>query len=315
VISSQALKKAVVNALLLFLLGYFCIRSFEKLSQQDVTAGFFEGWSLLALAMIPVYMVFAIFSFKWIGQLFLGSTIKTLDATEQVGLSVVAKYLPGKFWGVAVRALLCERYSISASQSISFSLFEMVIACNAGLVLALGLWLSIEYPYYTPPILLLFLLASHRGYLLLAFLTTKLREGNRLRLLRKWNVISFERVGAIRYVVCNLLYFPTWIGTYFILNFYVNSLQIDLAQADRQRIVAYYITSMLAGFIALFSPGGIGVREGVFVVWAGELMGYPSATILAILMRLWSTVYDMAFGAVASSLYFVFDPKKNSATQ
>lgn len=103
---------------------------------------------------------------------------------------------------------------------------------------------------------------------------------------------------------------PIWIAFSIILNFYINTLHDGTAYANRQLLSAYYITSVLAGFVAVFTPGGIGVREGVFVAWAGDLVGYSSAIVLAIFMCLWSTVYDIAFGAVASSVYFLFDSRK-----
>lgn len=305
-----AFRKAIFNALVLFLLGYFLVRVYEKLAQQDISASFFDEWGLVALAIIPFYMLLAISSFMLAGRAFLGSKIQTLDAIEQVGLSVIAKYLPGKLWGIAVRALLCERYSLTASKSVAFSLFELAIATGSGFTAACGLWLWTKYPYYTFPAILALTWVFHRAYLFLVMAITKLREGKTLSLIKKWNFIFIEKVDFLVYAKSTAYYMPIWIVFSIVLNCYINILHDDTAYANRQLLSAYYITSVLVGFLAVFTPGGIGVREGVFVAWAGDLVGYSSAIVLAIFMRLWSTAYDIVFGATSSSVYFFFDSKR-----
>jgi len=56
---------------------------------------------------------------------------------------------------------------------------------------------------------------------------------------------------------------------------------------------------VLAGFLAPFSPGGIGVREGVLVLLLTPFVGGPQAVIVALLSRVISLAVELAFAAGA----------------
>jgi hypothetical protein len=65
---------------------------------------------------------------------------------------------------------------------------------------------------------------------------------------------------------------------------------------------AVFTASYLAGFLALFAPGGIGVREGVFILMLQGSIGIGAATALAIASRLLLTVTEL--GAAVPFLLF-----------
>jgi hypothetical protein len=65
---------------------------------------------------------------------------------------------------------------------------------------------------------------------------------------------------------------------------------------------AVFTASYLAGFLALFAPGGIGVREGVFILMLQGPIGIGAATALAIASRLLLTVTEL--GAAVPFLLF-----------
>jgi uncharacterized membrane protein YbhN (UPF0104 family) len=52
--------------------------------------------------------------------------------------------------------------------------------------------------------------------------------------------------------------------------------------------------------LAVFAPGGIGVREGVQVLFFSALMPTEVAVIISVLMRLWSLAVDVLFFVVAA---------------
>ena len=57
--------------------------------------------------------------------------------------------------------------------------------------------------------------------------------------------------------------------------------------------IAVFTVSYLAGFLALFAPGGIGVRESVFILMLQGPIGIGAATALAIASRLLLTVTEL----------------------
>jgi hypothetical protein len=64
--------------------------------------------------------------------------------------------------------------------------------------------------------------------------------------------------------------------------------------------VAVFTASYLAGFLALFAPGGIGVREGLFILMLQGPLGIGAATALALASRLLLTITE--FGAAVPFL-------------
>jgi len=71
---------------------------------------------------------------------------------------------------------------------------------------------------------------------------------------------------------------------------------------DFGRAVAVFTASYLAGFLALLAPGGLGVREGLFILMLQQPIGIAPATALAIASRLLLTLTE--FGAAAPFLLF-----------
>jgi hypothetical protein len=74
------------------------------------------------------------------------------------------------------------------------------------------------------------------------------------------------------------------------------------AGLDLLPAIAVFTASYLAGFLALFAPGGIGVREGVFILMLQGPIGIGAATALAIASRLLLTVTEL--GAAVPFLLF-----------
>jgi glycosyltransferase 2 family protein len=64
--------------------------------------------------------------------------------------------------------------------------------------------------------------------------------------------------------------------------------------------VAVFTASYLAGFLALFAPGGLGVREALFILMLQRPLGIGAATALAIASRLLLTITE--FGAAVPFL-------------
>jgi Uncharacterised protein family (UPF0104). len=57
--------------------------------------------------------------------------------------------------------------------------------------------------------------------------------------------------------------------------------------------IAVFTASYLAGFLALFAPGGLGVREGLFILMLQGPLGIGPATALALASRLLLTITEL----------------------
>ena len=314
---STNFKWLLLNSSVLAMLAYFATQSAAMLAgQQKSLAGvFFDKAGLAALAMLPVYMLLASFSFKLAGSLCLRVRVSLPDAMEQSGLTVVSKYIPGSLWSVAVRAAMCRRYGITAAQSVTFSVFEMAVGVSSGAAVGGALWLAAltGRPAYSIIAFLGMSAFFYWGYRLMAFCAARMRQGNNG--LPPSAESKFSRIARLASVAPQaffkgtLYYSLPWIGMlpvfYCYLGMVLHVTGFGEAGIEQgMEVAAYYIVGILTGFFALFAPGGVVVREGVFVALAGKLIGYQEATALAILMRVWFTAYDVFFGAAATLLFF-----------
>ena len=70
------------------------------------------------------------------------------------------------------------------------------------------------------------------------------------------------------------------------------------ATGNASSYIAVYTGSYLAGYLALFAPGGIGVREAVLVLAMPrfQLASAADAAVIAVASRLWLTALEVVPG-------------------
>ena len=71
--------------------------------------------------------------------------------------------------------------------------------------------------------------------------------------------------------------------------------------ADLPMIAAAYLVSWVVGFVVPGAPGGLGVREAVFLHLMATTVATPTALALALLARLVTTLGDLWFSLLASA--------------
>jgi glycosyltransferase 2 family protein len=75
-----------------------------------------------------------------------------------------------------------------------------------------------------------------------------------------------------------------------------------LAAADVPLVVAAYAAAYAAGFLALLTPAGLGVREGVLVVALAPVLPAGPALVVALVSRLWMMLVELAGAALTHLL-------------
>ena len=74
--------------------------------------------------------------------------------------------------------------------------------------------------------------------------------------------------------------------------------EVELTAGAVSGFIAAFTGSYLAGYLALFAPGGVGVRESTLLIalMAAGPLSAPQAAVLAIASRLWLTVLEIVPG-------------------
>jgi uncharacterized membrane protein YbhN (UPF0104 family) len=76
----------------------------------------------------------------------------------------------------------------------------------------------------------------------------------------------------------------------------------SLAAADIPLVVAAYAAAYAAGFLALLTPAGLGIREGVLVVALAPVLPAGPALVVALVSRVWMMLVELAGAALAHLL-------------
>ncbi|MBX3090965.1 MAG: flippase-like domain-containing protein [Cryobacterium sp.] len=113
--------------------------------------------------------------------------------------------------------------------------------------------------------------------------------------------------GGLLYLVATLI---TGVSYFFI----AQAVYADLRWSDLLYVVGASSVAAAVSLLAVFSPGGIGVREGVQVLFFSALMPVEAAVIVSVLMRVWSLAVDgLFFGLAAAVRGLARKPRANSS--
>jgi hypothetical protein len=238
----------------------------------------------LVAALAVVWGVFALQAEAWRRMLAgWGFRVPWFEGSSIWLLSSMAKYVPGKVWALAGMAMMSERRGIPAwaatasailLQILSLGTGAMVVAIFGGLI---SRTLSIAAAAVA---LAVTVLALWRP--LITRLVARVAPGADLSHIPRAPVIVFGAVAN----------FAAWIGYGVAFWLFARGVLPQSAPGIGESIGAY-TASYVAGVIAPFAPGGLGVREGVLVMTLRDHTGLAAALALAAVARLGMTLAEV----------------------
>jgi len=274
------------------------VRNWEALRSQPLDWRIEPAW--LALSVLVVWGMYGVLIAAW--RAVLGGWGQRLDGWTAGGIwtvSSLGKYLPGKVWAVAGMAILSQRAGVAPWAATGSAVVMQGLAVGTGAAVA-GLTgrEAIEAAHPGARVALGVLVAAAALGVVLLLWPPFMR-----RLLRLLAPDAEARgapaaAGIAFGIAANLV---AWLGYGFALWLLARGLLPD-AGLHPLLAVAVFTASYLAGFLALFAPGGIGVREALFILMLQRPLGIGAATALAVASRVLLTITE--FGAAVPFLVF-----------
>ncbi len=205
-------------------------------------------------------------------------------------LASLGRYVPGKFWQVAGIAVLSNRAGLSPVGATAAALLgQLAFLLSGALFLAIamptGRGAAAAAAGLLGALAALFIVRSAPGRRLAATLRTRVpRLGTALDLATGVRPRHAARWG--------LAYALTWVllGGAFVL--FVTSFYPDAGSHPRY-VAGTVAASYLGGYIAVFAPAGIGVREGLMGVLLADVMPAPAALVVSLASRVWFTAVEL----------------------
>lgn len=279
---------------------YYLISFFQTSGQNsNLCLSFFSILVAIIIQISIWFMIMRLFNVR----------IKYFEALLGYSLAFLPKYIPGTFWGYLSRnEWLKADFGIERQTSTLGSVFELLFIAGATTFMV-GL-------YYLPHSLLgyIFLFAIILVTEILIMQLFQLKSIN----LPFLSSAALKPIPLLKIFILNL----TSIGVWFIYGLGISFLSADkpitTINPDWLGDVIQYGVSFslawLSGFLVLFVPSGIGIREGVLanLISANEGLAIEQAYQIALVFRLVISILEISLailGLIFKSIRHVRNPR------
>ena len=207
----------------------------------------------------------------------------------------LGKYMPGSVWQYAGRVGLARKRGVPAQRALTSVVAEVVFSAAAAALTGL-----------------LVLGPATAGLALAGAVTTGALVGAAAYGLRRSRPLLAAETRLVRMRIdipsltgalraapgAGILYVLVWVV--YGLAFWLTAralFAVPLSEAPRY--VGVFAVAWLVGLVAVFAPGGVGVREAAIVALLGSRLGQENALALAGVSRIVLTTVDLVAGAAA----------------
>ncbi len=243
----------------------------------------------LSAATLLLLASYALSSLIW-GGVVTGLGGPRLAARDAVSIFMIAnlgRYVPGKVWSIAGMAALAKGKGIPVAVSATSAVIMQGVGLLAAGAIGLGAFAGGPPPLprwgltgvgVAAGLLLLVLVVPSlfRRVVALWFRMVRTSPPANLtaKLVLRWLLqltVAWVAMGASFWIVAASL-----------------GMELSPVYAGSAFAAAY-----VAGYLMLFAPAGVGVREGFLVAFLAPELGSGPATVLAIAVRLWMTAAEV----------------------
>lgn len=247
-------------------------------------------WLLAALAVQILAMAAAALTWKIAVKKASEYSLAWRDSILHISLNLIAKYVPGKVWGLAARHGMLVSARVSHAKAAQALVYEQFSFLLTGTLLATP-------AFYIAGKSLFPWLSRDSVLLAAAILAAAI-----LAVIVSWRLSVSLLLAMGRYRLLFVTSSLQWGADILSLFLVAHSLSIPLEGPDYLTLASALPAAVIAGMLAIFVPSGIGVREGALVLLCSPALGTDSALACAVLLRGTTTARDMIAGITAGLL-------------
>ncbi|MFO7810962.1 MAG: lysylphosphatidylglycerol synthase transmembrane domain-containing protein, partial [Candidatus Delongbacteria bacterium] len=269
--------------------GWFLFKSisqnFDKIRSIDFSQ--YDPMYMFAFVItLFVSLIYPVFVWKFLlGTI--GEKINTLSALRTWFISNLGRYIPGKVFQLAGLVYFSGKEGVSRTGSIQSVLYSQITANGLGLFMGLGLILARSSNSEFPNDFHIALILICLFITVLWFPSIFVRSSNFVLKRFKRSLIE-EQMGRRDYMVYLVLQIFNWLlmslGFIFLIKAYT-----DISVIEDPELLFILPLSWTIGLLALFAPGGIGVREGAMSYWLNNFIPIQYALVLPWIYRIMNT--------------------------
>lgn len=254
---------------------------------------------LLILAQLFFAAGYAIFPLApYLILKYLGQPLPKDKVWRTYYASTLMKYLPGSVWSLPGRVFLYQRAGIPSQKGTSSLFWELMLMVGSGMFVSL-LCARLMIHYLPVPVVLFGSLIFIVGFpaLLFGLRSERLyQSASRIRLLRP--VVEIVAAPSNRLTQSQMF---TIIGVFLIswlilgigFTLLIDAFEPGVTLIHSLEFTGLFAGAWVAGFVVIFSPGGIGIREGLLGLGLAVVLNDPLPILIAIVSRILWTIAEI----------------------
>ncbi len=225
-----------------------------------------------------------------------GESVAIVNSTQ------LSKYLPGKIWSYALQMVIMEKKGIPKSFVLYINAIIIVSSLVTNILIATPVFLFYHNPFWGIAIALIvcsgavaytgFLIAEKRVTKVLSWVLGRFNKTLLVHSMKRSDLIAIQ----VPIICSNLLFGFSGIAL-------CHSIGFAISPGKTALVCSSMLLADLVGFVMVFSPGGLGVREGALFFLLNPFFGTGMSLIIPLVMRFFSMISDMVLGVIAFCLY------------
>ena len=261
--------------------GRSIVRNWTEFRSLHVVLSIAPGWIAAAVAMVFFTYAMQVESWRrilagWGQHLEFGPAARTWSVAN------LGRYVPGKVWSVAGLVVLAQRAGVQAGPAAASAFVIQAVSLGSGVATV-----AAATPHSAPPLrLALAGLAAAATILVLAWRPTALWLGRWVRAFAPLEPLSLSAVLA-----ATVLTVLSW-GTYGAALWMLARGLIPDASLPLGTAIGAFTLGYILGLLALFAPGGVGVRELVLIGLLAPFLGSGGAVAVSVASRVLLTITE-----------------------
>lgn len=265
--------------------------------------------SVIACSVVLHIITFILFSKAWCVLIrAFGFNVSLKHGFKIAYIANLGRYIPGKVWPVLGIAYYLRKININLETAIASWGIATILGLPPAFIVG-----SITVYYY--PKMLNGVFASDYTYGTTLLLIATVAFSAIVVFIPKYTILIYNMIlrlfikPPIRFKLSRkvalqvyLWYLLSWVS--YGLAFYVFTAGImEIAEVPPFAGIGSFVLAYVIGYLAFFSPGGLGAREIVLTSILSPFLG-SAAVGLAVAARLWNLVNEILAAAIAFSIKF-----------
>ena len=299
--NNKKILKYILILIVLFFIGKSFYTNFDNISNFDYSINYY--YLSLATLFLIYANIFPVFVWRFLIHK-LGGKLSPKQAMRIWFLANTGRYLPGKIWSQAGIVLLGEKEGVKKSISVQSLIYSQFYSILVGLFIVMVVFknylkdsgfldipnsslyiiiLIISIIVFNPKILNFIL-----NFLLVKFLKREKLGNSDNNLLKRKDIILFVILQLINWINIGFTFYLFTVA-------FTGSWNLII---DSPEFIFIFPAAWTLGLIAIFTPGGIGVREGVLILFLTSILGPELALVLPWINRIWVTAIEFLFAVI-----------------